>query len=117
MVVPILIFVVCFGAGFAAAVRWLPPLADAPVGTLAGFVVAGLIGAAIASVGLHMYLMARRLDDFSGPDAGFTGTVKGEVIADAVLNALYYGGLLAGVAFIVYLLAPRLYGDGRQHQG
>jgi hypothetical protein len=110
MALPILIFVACFGVGFAAAVHFLPPLSDEPVGMLAGFVAAGLLGVALAAVGLELYLLGRDLHNLS---VG-TGPTKGELIADRGRTALYDGGVLTGLAFIVYLLAQRTYGDARR---
>jgi uncharacterized membrane protein YhhN len=62
MPVPVAIFVVCLSAGVWAGVRWLPDLARGPVGGLAFFVVCGLLGAALGSLGLHIYSI---VEDFT----------------------------------------------------
>jgi hypothetical protein len=117
MLLPIIIFVVCFGGGFWAAVRFLPPLADNTVGTFAGFAVALLLGAALATVGLEIWEMARELRDVSGGIDEFPNSTKGRVIAEHASSAVYYGGVLGGFACLTYLLAPqaipRFSGDRR----
>jgi hypothetical protein len=94
----------------AAARYWLPPLADEPVGVLASWVVAVLVGAAGASVGIQAYDLARALNDSSA----FFSSSDSEAIAYFAANALHLGGLLLGLAAVVYLLAMRQYGSARQ---
>lgn len=103
MLIPVLIFVVCLCAGVAAAVQWLPPLAPGSVGGLAFFVVCGLLGAALALVGLHVYSIVQALDNVGGP---FGGIRKGEVVATGLEGLLFEAGFLSGLACAVYLLAP-----------
>ena len=84
----------------AAARHWLPPLPDGPVEVLASWLVAVLVGAAAASVGIQAYNLERALNGetvFSSND--------GEAIAFFGSQALHLGGLLLGLAAIVYLLA------------
>ena len=108
---PIITFVVCFGAGFWASIRWLPELEAGPVGTFAGFAVAILFGAALALVGLELYDMAHDLRNVSRGPNDFPGSTKGQIISSSLPGAWYNGGTVAGLACIAYLLAPRLYPD------
>ena len=105
MLIPVVIFVLCFGAGAVASARWLPDLAAGPVGGLAFFVVCGLAGAALAVVGLHVYSIANTLH--SGGFAGLRNA-KAEVLASGLQVMLWEAGLLFGLAAAVFLLAPRV---------
>lgn len=100
MLIPVVIFVVCLCAGVVAGTRWLPALAAGVVGGLAFFVVCGLLGAALALVGLHVYSIVEDVNAFSG-------LKHGEVVAGGLASMLWESGSLAGVAAVVYLLAPR----------
>jgi hypothetical protein len=102
MVMPVVIFLACFGGAVVAAARWLPDLALGSVGGLAFFVVAGLIGAAAGVFGLDIYTIAHTLEyaDSHGP------LMKGSVLATGFVNILRDSGTLIGLAGIVYLLAP-----------
>jgi hypothetical protein len=97
VLLPALITAVCLFAGVAAAVRWLPDLAEGAVGGLAFFAVCGLLGAALALLGLHVYLIVESLHSLGE---------KGAVFADGLQNTLWDTGSLAGLAIAVYLLAP-----------
>jgi hypothetical protein len=103
MLIPVLIFGVCFCAGVGAAARWLPSLAEGAVGGLAFFLVCGLLGAALGLVGLHIYSIVEALDTAGG---GFGGIRKGFVMAEELQSLLFEAGLLLGLTFVVYLLAP-----------
>lgn len=105
MLIPVVIFVVCLGAGAVAGARWLPDLAAGPVGGLAFFVICGLAGSALALVGLHVYSIAEELH--TGGLAGL-GNAKAEILASGLQGMLWEAGLLFGLAAVVFLLAPRV---------
>jgi|SRR5271155_4975266 len=104
MVIPAVIFLACMGAGVVAASRWLPDLAEGPVGGLAFFVVCGLLSAALGLVGLHIYSIVNELNHFGG----FAGlrNEKAELLASGLEDMLWEAGSLFGLAIAVYLLAP-----------
>lgn len=104
MLVPVLIFVVCFGAGATASARWLPDLGAGTVGTIAFFTVCGLLGAALSLLGIHVYLIAREIDQLHHE----FGETKAELLAGGMRNILFEVSSLVGLAAIVFLLAPRL---------
>ena|ERR1700691_4625545 len=99
MPIPVVIFAVCLCAGVAAGVRWLPNLATGPVGGLAFFAVCGLLGAALAVLGLHIYSTVENLN-------GFGGHERGAFLASSLESMLWDTGTLLGLAVAVYLLAP-----------
>ncbi len=103
MLVPALIFVVCLCAGVWASSRWLPSLADGPVGGLAFFAVCGLLGASLGLVGLHIYSTVRAVEELGH---GLAGSDKGDFLAGGLAQMLYDAGAVFGIALIVYLLAP-----------
>jgi hypothetical protein len=103
MLIPIAIFVVCLCAGVAGSARWLPPLAEGPVGGLSFFAVCGLLGAGLALVGLQISSIVEQLDRLGG---GF-GVSKQAVLRSGLQELLLEAGLLLGLALVVYLLAPR----------
>jgi hypothetical protein len=101
--VPVLVFLLCFGGGVAAASRWLPELAEGPVGGFAFFVVCGLLGAAVALVGLHIYLIVRQLElDRLGSSFDNSATT----LASGLTSFMFEAGFAVGLGAIVYLLAP-----------
>lgn len=102
MLIPIAIFVVCLCAGVVGAARWLPPLAEGPVGGLAFFAVCGLLGAGLALVGLQIYSIVEQLNRLSGS----FGLSKAALLGSGLQNLLLEAGLLFGLALVVYLLAP-----------
>ncbi|HEV3048423.1 MAG TPA: hypothetical protein VGY13_13805 [Solirubrobacteraceae bacterium] len=99
MLTPVLIFLVAAVAGSWAASRWLPDLAAGPVGGLAFFLVCGLAGAALGLIGMHVYLMVREAES---KEAFFSGAS----IASELASMAFDAGSVAGLAAIVYLLAP-----------
>ncbi|HWX44741.1 MAG TPA: hypothetical protein VNY52_05410 [Solirubrobacteraceae bacterium] len=101
MVVLIVVAVVCFGAGVAAASQWLPDLEESSVGTIAFFVVCGLSGAALGLLGVNIDSMVRGLES-SG--RGELGTL---IVTNGLVSILSDSGTVAGLALIAYLLAPR----------
>ena len=103
MVVLIIVAVVCFSAGAVASARWLPALAEGPVGTIAFFVVCGLSGAALATVGIHFDGLARELER-TGLDSS---TLETSIVADRLIGAFFDGGALGALALIAYLIAPK----------
>ncbi len=104
LLVPVLIFVVCFGAGTTASARWLPDMAAGPAGSLAFFTVCGLLGATLSLLGIHVYLIANEIDHLHRE----IGTDKAELLAGGIRNILFEVSSLIGLAAIVFLLAPRL---------
>lgn len=104
MLVPALIFVVCFGTGTMASARWLPDLDVGPVGGLAFFTACGLLGAALSLLGIHVYLITNEIDHLHRE----LGVDKAEVLAAGMRDILFEVGSLIGFAAIVFLLAPRL---------
>jgi hypothetical protein len=101
--VPIVIFIVCLAGGAIGGSRLLPDLEMGPVGGMAFFVVCGLLGLALALLGEHMYLLANDLEHI-----GRVGLSKGEVVAGVLRNVAVEDGTVLGLAFAVYLLAPRV---------
>jgi hypothetical protein len=95
---PVVVFVPCFIVGVWAAARWLPDLADGPVGSLAFFVTCGLVGAALAAVGLQVYTTVRYAD------TKFDG---GVLVAGGLAEIMRDGGTLFALAAIVYLITPK----------
>jgi hypothetical protein len=102
MLVPVLIFFACFGAGVMSASRWLPDLAPGPVGGLAFFAVVGLFSAALSVAALHVYSIIRELNN-RPPGAEVD---QAELLASGIRNILIDAGTLFGFAGIVFLLAP-----------
>jgi hypothetical protein len=102
MLVPVLIFFVCFVVGVMSAARWLPDLGPGPVGGLAFFAVVGLSSAALSVVGLHVYSIINELTN-SRLDFGST---KAELLAGGLRNILVDAGTLFAFAAVVFLLAP-----------
>lgn len=103
MALPILLFVVCLCGGAAASGQWLPDLAAGRVGGLAFFVVCGLLGAALALVAEHIYLIVTEVERLVAIP-GAPG--KAEVVGSGLRDILEQAGPLVGLAFAVYLLAP-----------
>jgi hypothetical protein len=99
MLVPVAIFVTCLCVGVFAGARWLPDLAEGTVGGLAFFAVCGLLGAASALVGLHIYSIVHGL-------GGTTGSFRSELVASGLNGMLWEAGSLVGIATAIYLLAP-----------
>jgi hypothetical protein len=101
MLVPAAIMLICFGAGAVAAGRWLPDLALGPVGGMAFFAVCGLVGVALALVGLHIYEIAKLLEgSLGGRDS------ESVLVTGSLENMLSDAGPVFGLAAVVYLLAP-----------
>lgn len=103
MVIPAVIFVICFCAGVWASTRWLPPLAEGAVGGIAFFGVCGLLGAALGLTGLHIYSIVRTAEDFG---SGFPSNGRGGLLASGLEQLLFEVGSIFGLALVVYLLAP-----------
>lgn len=113
MAVPILLFVLCLCGGAIAGSQWLPDLDAGPVGGLAFFVVCGLLGLALALCAEHIYSIVVEIEKLSpGPTVGPT---KGEVVAGGLRNIATDGGTVLGLAFVVYLLAPRAPAPSQLH--
>jgi hypothetical protein len=83
-----------------ASSRWLPNLADGPVGMIALSVVCGLCGAVVAIVGIEIYIIVREAERSSREFTIIT-------TASALGVMLRDGGTVAGLALIAYLLAPK----------
>jgi hypothetical protein len=101
VLVPTLIFVVGLAVGAAAAARCLPELSPGPVAGMAFFLACGLIGCALALIGLHAYLVVEEVSHLP------SSLQKGEVLAGGLRNAVFEVGSLMGFATVVFLLAPR----------
>lgn len=98
MGVPILIFVVLLGLGVYASSRWLPELPPGVVGGLAFFAVCGLLGAALALLGLHIYGTvedARRS----------SGYFRRLAVTGGLSEILFEPAVLLGLAAGLYALA------------
>lgn len=102
MLVPVLVFLVCFCVGVTAAARWLPDLAAGPVGGLAFFTIVGLLATALSVAGLHCYSTIAAI---TNPPGGIN-VDKAEILAGGIRNALLDAGTLVGLTGIIYLLAP-----------
>jgi hypothetical protein len=102
MLVPVLIFFVCFVAGVTSAARWLPDLAPGPIGGLAFFTVVGLFSAALSIAGLHAYSI---INELTNSPPGLDDS-KAELLAGGLRNILIDTGTLFAFAGIVFLLAP-----------
>jgi 4-hydroxybenzoate polyprenyltransferase len=100
MAVSILVIVVCFVAGTWASSRWLPDLDSGQLGAIAFFVVCGLCGAVLAIIGVDIDAIVRETRHTSGE-------ISGEIIAARLAAMLRDSGTVAGLALIVYVLAPR----------
>ena len=100
MAVPLVVFFGCFIVGAVAAARWLPALAEGPVGGLAFFAVCGLLAAALGVLGLGVEQVVRSLES----EQGQLGRL---VVSDGLATAGRDAGMLFGLAVAVYLLAPR----------
>jgi hypothetical protein len=93
---------VSFAVGAVATGQWLPELRRGPVGFAAIFVICGLAGAALASVGIHVDLIIRALDK-GGEGAYFQVSLIGEELTGLLLDS----GVLAALALIAYFMAPK----------
>jgi hypothetical protein len=101
VLVPVVICFLCLFAGAWATARWLPDLALGPEGSLALIAICGLLGMALATVGLHVYLIVEGLEQ---TDAIGHGTL----VAGELTSMLWEAGALLGLALIVFLMSPRL---------
>lgn len=98
MLIPVIICVVCLFAGAAAGARWLPELAPGPVGGMALCAVCGLLGMALAVVGLHIYWIV----EMEGGGERFAHIDLASQLSSMFTDA----GPLIGLALVAYLLAP-----------
>jgi hypothetical protein len=73
------------------------------VGGLAFLVTCGLLGMALALVGVHVYELVRQLNQASSLDLA---SQKPDTIANALMTTLRDVGPIIGLATAVYLLAP-----------
>ncbi len=87
--------------GAAASSRWLPDLAPGTAGGFAFVVVCGLLGAALATAGLQVYIVVRALEL---PSATFGSALVAGDLADLA----WQPGVLCAAAAILYFIAPRL---------
>lgn len=111
MLIPVVIFGVCLCAGVVAGAYWLPDLVDGVVGDLAFFVVCGLLGTALALVGLRTYLIVETVDQIGG---GTQGIEKSQVIATGLASMTWEAGSVLALATVVYLLASRPRGIAKE---
>jgi hypothetical protein len=103
MLVPVLIFVACLSAGVIVSARWLPDLDEGPVGGIAFSVTCGLLGIALALVGLHIYSIVETVDQIGGD---LSGIRKGGIVASGLGDMSWEAGSVLALATLVYLLAP-----------
>jgi hypothetical protein len=101
VLVPVLIFLVCFVIGIVACARWLPELGPGSAGGLAFFATCGLLAMALGLAGLHGYSIVNEIRHLPG-----AGASKAEILAGGLRNALFDCGTLLGLAGILYLVAP-----------
>jgi hypothetical protein len=101
--VPVLIFVACLSIGVIASAQWLPDFAEGEVGGIALLVVCGLLGTALALVGLHIYSIVEAVNQIGG---GVKAVGKGEILATGLVSMSWEAGSVLGLATVVYLLAP-----------
>ena len=101
MLVPVVIFVIAFGAGVYLSRRVVPVLATSKTGYLATRVSDVLIGAATAALALNVYLAIR-----AATSDTFEGLSRAEPITYALTDALWQTGLLLAAAAAVHLLGP-----------
>jgi hypothetical protein len=83
MLVPVLVFLVCFCVGAIAAARRLPDLAKRPLGGLAFFAVVGLFAASLNIAGLVAYNDRRDHNPPNGIDID-----QAEILAGGIRNGL-----------------------------
>jgi hypothetical protein len=115
MAVPVVILLAAFAGGAVATARWLPPLAAGAVGRLAFGVVCGLVGIAVALVGLNVYEVVRQLDQAT--TIGGVGPHKADILASGLTDILRDVGPVIGLAAAVYLLAPAVRAENRLGNG
>jgi hypothetical protein len=90
---PVVLFAVCLCGGAVASAQLLPDLD------------AGPLGGALALFSQHIYLIVSEVEHLgSGPAAA----TKGEVVGAGLRNIAVDEGTVLGLAFVVYLLAPRI---------
>ena len=68
---------------------------------MAFFLTCGLLGCALALLGVHAYLVVEEIDHLP------PGLRKGEVLAEGLRNVIFEVGSLMGFATAVFLLAAR----------
>lgn len=103
MAIPVLILLATFLAGVLITARWLPNLDSGRVGRIAFRVVCGLVGIAVALVGLEIYEIARTIDRES--QTGYASS-NSDVVTAGVVSILQGVGPVIGLPAAVYLLAP-----------
>lgn len=91
--VPVGVFVGCLIVGTLAAGRALPDLPDTRFAGLIFFAVCGMIGAALALIGLHIFQMVE-----AGNFDGAAIEISGEIV-----EMLWQTGVVLGVAMLLYL--------------
>ena len=89
---PIVIFLAFFAAGAVAAARWLPSLPLGRIG-LVFVVVTGMLAAALALVGLHVYSIVHELSHSGDHNE------EAEIIAGGLRNLLWQAGTIFGLAW------------------
>jgi hypothetical protein len=92
----------CFAGGAAATGQWLPELQRGAVGFAAMFVISGLAGAALATVGVRIDLIVRALEKRSE-----LGYLRASFVGSELTLLLLDSGVLAALALIVYFMAPK----------
>jgi len=102
VVILVVVAVVSFTAGAVAAARWLPELAEGPVGSFVFFVVCGLLGASVALISISIDTTIRNLEERGSP-----GDIRVFIVSNGLTVILRDAGTLAALALIAYLLAPK----------
>jgi hypothetical protein len=105
VVVPALLFALCFLSSLAVAVYVLPPLAPGAIGKLAYGIAINLLAAAVAVMALEVYELIRVLVRY----AAGVARAKPDILASGIAGILRDSGALFAAGAIVYLLGPRSY--------
>jgi hypothetical protein len=103
VVIALVVFFVCFGAGVLVAGRRVPS------GSLNGgafFAVRWLIGAGFAAVGVHTFLAVRELEAKNDELTRLLGG-SSRIVGNALVAILFDAGVLFGLAALVYLVGLR----------
>jgi hypothetical protein len=103
VLIPVVIFVGCLSVGVIAGARWLPDLDEGAVGGIGFFVTCGLLGIALALVGLHVYSIVETVDHIG---RSLQAAGKSEIVASGLVSMSWEAGSVLALATLVYLFAP-----------
>jgi hypothetical protein len=93
-----------FLAGYAAARRFVPPLAPTREGRLAWWIVMVLAGASVGVVVDQVWMGIRSLTEIDGGD--LQPHLREQIVTSTLGSVLLQGGALLALSAIIYLLAP-----------